>query len=308
MSHWPAAFGFSLASVCCAAAADFIADIDVNPIHEFKIGSGDTRFGPLTFVGGFTMTSTSRDFGALSSFRFLDDKGERFAAVADTGHFITGAMKRDEAGVPVSVAPLGFTVLPGMDGRVSSAKWETDSESLLVDEGSVIIGFERRHRIVRFAFDGDHLGAPIARAPENGSLQGAVVAISEKSIDPAGNIFAAVLSGPMKGVFTITRSDDYDITDGDFLPGGDLVILERSYQMARGVRMRLKRVAADAIRPGAVVEGDILLEADMAFQIDNMEGLDIWRAPDGTTRLSLVSDDNKSILQRNIYLEFMFSE
>jgi hypothetical protein len=47
-----------------------------------------------------------------------------------------------------------------------------------------------------------------------------------------------------------------------------------------------------------------MLEADMRYQIDNMEGLDIWQAPDGTTRLSLVSDDNKSILQRNLYLEF----
>jgi hypothetical protein len=308
-----------------AAAADFTAIINANPIEGFRIGSDERHFGALTFVGGFTMTSRTRDFGALSSFRFLDGTGTRLAMVADTGHFITGELQRDAAFNPVGLGPLDFTVLPGMDGRVSSAKWETDAESLLVEAGSVVIGFERFHQLARFAFDGNALGAQqesldflipqrelrsnrgfetLAQSPADGPLRGAIVAVSEKSIDKEGNIFAAILSGPMQGVFTIARSDEFDITDGDFLPDGDLVILERSYQMAKGVRMRLKRIDASALKPGATVDGDIMLEADMRYQIDNMEGLDIWQAPDGTTRLSLVSDDNKSILQRNLYLEF----
>jgi hypothetical protein len=75
--------------------------------------------------------------------------------------------------------------------------------------------------------------------------------------------------------------------------------------MSRGIRMRLRQISGASIKPDAIVEGEILLEANMATQIDNMEGLDIWQATDGTTRLSLVSDDNKSILQRNLYLEFV---
>ncbi len=46
----------------------------------------------------------------------------------------------------------------------------------------------------------------------------------------------------------------------------------------------------------------------MAYQIDNMEGLDIWTRADGATMLSLMSDDNHSILQRNLYLEFRLAE
>ena len=49
-------------------------------------------------------------------------------------------------------------------------------------------------------------------------------------------------------------------------------------------------------------------EADMRDQIDNMEGLDVWQAEDGSTRLSMVSDDNHSIVQRNLYLEFRLAE
>jgi hypothetical protein len=46
----------------------------------------------------------------------------------------------------------------------------------------------------------------------------------------------------------------------------------------------------------------------MNYQIDNMEGLDVWRRGDGALMVSIVSDDNQSLLQRNVYLEFRLDE
>jgi hypothetical protein len=46
----------------------------------------------------------------------------------------------------------------------------------------------------------------------------------------------------------------------------------------------------------------------MTFQIDNMEALDVWRREDGATMISMMSDDNYSILQRNLYLEFVLHD
>ena len=46
----------------------------------------------------------------------------------------------------------------------------------------------------------------------------------------------------------------------------------------------------------------------MSYQIDNMEGLDVWRRDDGALMVSIVSDDNHSFLQRNLYLEFRLVE
>ncbi|MEK1866862.1 MAG: esterase-like activity of phytase family protein, partial [Ensifer adhaerens] len=43
---------------------------------------------------------------------------------------------------------------------------------------------------------------------------------------------------------------------------------------------------------------------DMGYQIDNMEGLDVVVRPDGEVRVIVVSDDNHSILERNLMLEF----
>ena len=71
-----------------------------------------------------------------------------------------------------------------------------------------------------------------------------------------------------------------------------------------GVGMRLRRIEGESIRPDAVVDGEILFEANYRSQIDNMEGLDAIPEPDGSVRLIVVSDDNHSILQRTLMLEF----
>jgi hypothetical protein len=52
------------------------------------------------------------------------------------------------------------------------------------------------------------------------------------------------------------------------------------------------------------MNGEVVLQGDFGYQIDNMEGLDAFKAADGTTHVVIVSDDNHSILQRNLMLEF----
>lgn len=81
-------FGIALAPALADAAAVEPAEISARRITEFHIGRPETRFGPLEFVGGLEMTSRSRDFGALSAFRFLK-AGSDFFGVADTGFWFS---------------------------------------------------------------------------------------------------------------------------------------------------------------------------------------------------------------------------
>ena len=53
-----------------------------------------------------------------------------------------------------------------------------------------------------------------------------------------------------------------------------------------------------------MVDGPALITADMGYQIDNMEGIGLHRTSHGETVLTLVSDDNFSIIQRNLLLQF----
>ena len=109
----------------------------------------------------------------------------------------------------------------------------------------------------------------------------------------------------MPGAFTVKRTGDYDITDAAAMPGGDILILERRFSLLRGPGMRIRRMAVDTFKPGALVDGAVLIEADAGFQIDNMEGLAVHTSPRGEVILTLVSDNNFSILQRTLLLQFI---
>ena len=81
-------------------------------------------------------------------------------------------------------------------------------------------------------------------------------------------------------------------------------MLERRYSPVRGVAMRIRRMPLATLREGAVIDGHSMIEADLGYQIDNMEGIAVHRTAGGETILTLVSDDNFSFIQRNLLLQF----
>src|SRR5690606_11165886 len=118
------------------------------------------------------------------------------------------------------------------------------------------VGFEQRHRIETYDLGNLPNARPkagpahlipnselrsnggietLALAPVASPLRGALVAIAEESIDANGNLFAAILEGPLKGEFRVSKFDDFAVTDGAFLPDGDLILLERRFNFPQGV-------------------------------------------------------------------------
>lgn len=313
-----------LAIGAAQAEASFPAEVESRPIAGFAIGSEETRFGALEFIGGFEMRAENPAFGQLSALRFLSPGGE-FLGVADHGYWFSGRIERNAQGAPTGVAGFRMQRMVDEQGRAITEKHLADAEGLDVFDGDVTVSFEREARLCEYALQPARMAGPlrcldfviprrelrmnrgletVARAPADGALAGARIVVAERSIDENGDLFAAIVEGPQQGIFKVRRSNDYDVTDGVFLPDGDLVLLERRFSLVTGIGMRLRRIAADAIRPGALVDGEVLMEADLSYRIDNMEGIDAWRREDGATILSLVSDDNQSFLQKTLYLEF----
>ncbi|WP_367718738.1 esterase-like activity of phytase family protein [Nitratireductor sp. GISD-1A_MAKvit] len=319
-----AALVFSVASPVKAQEPSIPMTVNAVPIRHFAIGSHDTRFGPLEFVGGLSMTSPVDHFGAFSSFRFVSP-GAEFIGVSDTGFWFFGTMTRDAEERPSGFTDFSMQPMVDGDGNSTRQKWTTDAEGIAVKGELATVSFERVQRIAEFEIARGAMGSAIrdldylvpreelrsnrgfetiAYAPPGGRLDGARVVVAERSIDEDGNCFAAILEGPMKGVFTVARSEGFDITDGAFLPDGDLLLLERRFTFANGVAIRIRRIDGATIAPGSVANGPVLFTAGMDHQIDNMEALDVWQRADGATMVSLMSDDNHSLLQRNLYLEF----
>ncbi len=304
------------------------AAVTARPITSFRLNSGETRFGKLDFIGGLVLGADNPLFGALSSIRFLPDH-KHFMIVMDTGHWLRGRITRDGEGRLKSIEDVVITSMIDRMGRTEADKFDMDSEGLAFRDGDALVSFERRHRVDVYPGPDFETARPrrtigtlippaylktngsfetIAVAPKDGSLQGAAVVVTERSVDKDGNLYAAILDGPLKGRFAVRHHDSFDVSDGVFLPNGDLVLLQRRFTMALGIGLRIIRIKGADIRPGAVVDGEILMEADMGEQIDNMEGIDAVPAPDGSTHLILVSDDNHSILQRSLMLEFKLVE
>ena len=69
-------------------------------------------------------------------------------------------------------------------------------------------------------------------------------------------------------------------------------------------KMRLVRIAAVDVSPGAHMRGEVLLETSSA-DIDNMEALAVHTLPDGSTRITIVSDSDHFLFKPNsIYVPF----
>lgn len=321
----------ALLATFCAFAAPVAAEpveIRSSQIRHFRLGSSETNFGALEFIGGLVLRSTDPAFGQLSAIRFLSP-GSDFIGVADHGFWYFGTIARDAGGVPVGIENFRMEAMLGKDAEPLPEKGMADAEGLDVSGDVATVSFEREARISEYRLGPQGAGTPlqdidiviprhelrynagietVMRLLPSGIQEGARVAIAERSIDVGGNIFAAILEGPQKGVFKVKRTDSFDVTDGAVLPGGDLLLLERRFSGILGVGVRLRRIASDTVRKGALVDGPTLMQADLGYHIDNLEGLDVWQRADGATIVSLISDDNQSFLQRTLYLEFRLTE
>jgi hypothetical protein len=299
-------------------------DVSARPISSFELSDPERRrFGALEFRGGLVLSSHDGRFGGLSSIRVAPD-GVRFLAASDKGDWIRGRIVYHD-GRPHAIDDVEIAPMLGPDGRPLAARGWYDTEANALAGDTVYVGIERVNQIVRFDFSKGGLaarGVPIdlpavvrtlphnqgieglVHVPPGLPLAGALIALSERALDPAGNIRGFLLGGPARGMFTVRRTDNFDITDAALLPDGDLLVLERRYTPATGPAVRIRRIALADVKPEAVVDGAVLMQADIGYEIDNMEGLSVHRAADGATVLTLVSDNNFSPVQRTILLQF----
>ncbi|WP_181701223.1 esterase-like activity of phytase family protein [Chthonobacter albigriseus] len=329
-----------LAAVATVLLASSSASADRTPstvafethvIDHFQIADPSVvRFQDLVFRGGLEVESASRAVGGLSGL-VMRNGGASFIAISDDGLVLQADVLRDGAGRPVGLSNGRMEPLTASNGEPVRSKIGSDTESLDIVErdGKEIarLSLEGFPRVIEGEVRQDgffgrmhevriHPGARNLRASKGleslalgrpgGPFEGSTVVIAERP--PRTLTVEArpgwLFGGRVEGRFLLT-DDDFDITDAKFGPGDDLFVLERAFTIGDGVRARIRRVAAAELVPGALINGRTIFEASLAHQIDNMEGLAIWTEPSsGKTMISLISDDNRSFLQRTLYLEF----
>jgi len=318
----------AIAQALHTSAAITPIKIEATPITSFdNRDASRVRFGDLEFRGGLVLTSDYKPFGGVSAL-YMEADGERFLAVTDNGSWLRGRIVYRD-GKPIGIADAEMAPMLAWDGKPLASHHWYDAESLTELDGQFYVGIERREKIVRFDYRRNGLaahGEPIkvpddfksftynksleclAAGPHGGPLADTLIVVTEQSLDAAGNHRSFLLKGNEVGRFTVRRSDDFDVSDCTVLPPSDLLLLERRYSPLTGVAMRIRRIPLDALKPGALVDGPAIVEADLGYQIDNMEGIGLHRTAAGELVITLVSDDNFSVLQRNLLLQFTLAK
>src|SRR5450631_3241886 len=208
-------------------------EVKARPLPSFDTRDHQhVRFGALEYRSGLILTSPFRGFGGLSGWR-LDAKGERFISISDKGSWFTGRIVyrgREMIGLDdVEAAPM-----IGSDGRPITARGWFDSESIALDGPFVYIGLERVNQLLRFDFSkgftrsrGEVVALPpvakklpfnkgleaLVMVPKGLALAGTLIALSERGLDPQGNLIAFLIGGPTPGQFGVGPTENFDISD-----------------------------------------------------------------------------------------------
>ena len=300
-------------------------NVTATAIERFAGAGIGERVQALVWRGGMVLAGGER-FGGFSGIDFIDS--ERFVIVSDVGWFVSGRLRRDAGGRPSGFADVEIEPIRNSSGAPLPSAFSRDAEAVSVivrngEPGAVRVGYENLTRVADFDLVDGRPGGPAREVPIPGWLSalrtnqsieslciappaspvaGSTVIITEQARDGDGDHRGWMLGRNDTGPLTYRAGPGSDPTDCAFLPNGDLLVLERGVSFL-SFTMRLVRVPADEVRPGVRMSGRALLEVQ-GRDIDNMEGLAVHEGPDGTSRITIVSDDNFNGWQRNLWLEF----
>jgi len=323
---WLALFGLLIAAPAAAESTQGTAQGKVSlgqsrtlPVRLSDSDPQQTRFGKLEFLGGLQWWSDRADFGGFSGMLLGD--GNILTALTDKAHWVRSRLIFNPQGALAAIEGLEVWRLYGADGTFLNRPF-SDSEAITRDRDGLLISFEgkRAGRVSRFAnlwaSEEPVTGLPdLNRLGSNKGLEsllmlpdGRLIMIAEEPITGDDHLGWILENGTSKP-FTLVRETTYSPTDLALGPEGKMLyMLERRFSWLGGVGMRIRRFQLTALKPGAVIEGEPLIDIGAGHAIDNMEAIATRRGKFGGTELFVLSDDNFSLRQRTLLLHFRVRE
>ncbi len=326
---WASALVIAVAASDADAAPRDVR-VEAQPLTIDYANPERTQFGKLTWLGGLVLRSSAGEFGGYSGLAVSAD-GSALLAISDRTSWLRMELI-ERAGMLADVrdAVIGKLQLRDEWDNPEVGRGLDDAEALAPlapgdIDGDYYIAFEGKHRIHRYRFDGTDFSAPIGalelppaalRLPGNKALEslavlragpyaGGAIAFSEQRAHVSGDSLGWLFHDGKAEQIRLKRSGMFDITDAAALPDGGLVVLERYFAgVAVGVFMRIRRIDAADIKPGARLDGEVLYESEGGRMVDNMEAIAVHTDDDGRVVLTVLSDDNYNPLQRTLLMRF----
>ena len=309
----------ALAALTLASGAAPAASIPLttSPVALDPTDRAADRIGRLHYLGGLELRSSEPAFGGLSGLSVAADGW--LTAVSDRGHWFRARVVRDGTGRLADLVEGEMAPLLDTQGRPVEGAWR-DAEALeRLPGGDILVSFERRHRVWRYAAETGGLQGPAQPFPTPRALQSAPANGGLEALTPLADGRILMLAqtlrrddGARAGWLVGARADALGFhtapkflpTDAATLPKGDVLLLSRHFSLLGGAEVRLEGIPAAAIGAGAVLQGMLVAHFAPPFTVDNFEGVAAVTDADGSVLVYILSDDNFNIFQRTLLLLF----
>jgi hypothetical protein len=283
-----------------------------------------TTVGRLVYRGGLILEAQDRRFGGWSDLSVSPD-GTRLTAISDEGYWLTAGLSYSASGNITALTGARIGPLVDFSGRPLEDKPFSDAEGLAAyPDGSFLVSFERRHRLWLYPAADPPFSIPpravpipprLSKAPPNGGMEalvrltgGRLFGLTEELMDHGDHVGWIGDGLIWEELHYRAAADFKPVGAAEFPPGtfaaGDVLVVERRFTLLDGPGSRIVRLKRGDIKAGARLEGEEIARILPPLTIDNFEGIAIVRGENGAARIYLLSDNNYSILQRTLLLQF----
>ena len=283
----------------------------IRSLLAFFLSAGALQAAELQFLSAHGFSASNAEFGGFSSIHVYEG-GRDFLATSDKGQFLTGTIQRNNGKITgvnrLQMSPIRDTEGVALTGRA------IDAEGLAVrDDGRVFVSFEAYHRVWTYSSIFSE-AAWLPRHPAFKTLQDNS-SLEALAIDKNGWLYTLpersgewerpfpvyrYKNGEWDASLSVPRRGKHLVVGADFGPDGKFYLLERLYQPLVGFSTKVRRF--DLTATGFSGE-ETLLETPIG-QHDNLEGLSVWSAKDGSIRVTMIADDNFRFFQRTELVEY----
>lgn len=264
------------------------------------------------FLGAYTWHVEKDVFGGFSSIELSED-GQRFIGTSDRGAITQGTLKRKE-GVIIAIENYRFRPLLDTKGRALKDHF-TDAEGLAINRhGQIFVSFEASHRVWRY----DNFGGKAQKLSRHAGFEALQnnSGLEALAIDQFGTLYTLpersgewerpfpvfrFQGGKWDNKLTIPRRDRFLPVGADFGPDGKFYLLERDFIWYAGFTTRIRRF--DVTSAGFTNEEILLTTRSGAH--GNLEGIALWQDDQERIRLTMISDDNFSVLLTTDFVEYV---
>lgn len=272
------------------------------------------RVGRLLWRTTLELESPDTRFGGFSGLLVSGD-GRQLLAVSDKGHWLKADLDSNGAGTPTGLS--GAELFPLRDesgAELGTQKERGDAEGLARGaDRRLLVSFERDHRILAYT---DPTSAAEVLPTDFGLTAGSNEGVEGLESLRGGDLLALVegaAGAPGRGFLrhngvwsplAYQRSRSLLPVGATAAQDGRVYVVERSWSMIGGLEIRVVRLAAGSVAPGAELKPEVLAAMTPPLLIDNFEAIAARVTPGGETLLYLLSDDNFNPVQRTLLTVF----